>query len=227
MELLVEIAASMDEGFDEDSTPSDTEEESDDDDVDAWDDSRFSPNETLGMTKVKTIYIYRNLQVLLQAVSDKKPLAGYVEVVNKDDGQTHFQFKLVHRKPVKQFARQNISFKDSQGVHFHGMWFADIKLERRTVDQCTKSFADIQAEAKLAAVALPLWYLLGKEHPDAFKYCVITNWWKYRMKDGWYRLPTVDPTMHGAKFAERGNGDNDEPMLPCTQFVNNIEVGTL
>ena len=79
------------------------------------------------------------------------------------------------------------------------MWCADIAVAEQDDPKCpaTDKFSDIQSAGKLSALALPLSYLVGTKHPHANKYCVITNWWKHRMKDGWYRLPTLDPTLYG------------------------------
>ena len=57
---------------------------------------------------------------------------------------------------------------------------------------------DLQAIAKISAVAIPLWYVLGRDHEDSNKFCVITNWWKNRTKDGSYELPSLDPKLYSA-----------------------------
>ena len=49
----------------------------------------------------------------------------------------------------------------------------------------------------MSAVAIPLWYIIGKDKPDSQKYCVITNWWKPRSPGGVYQLPTLDPSLYG------------------------------
>jgi hypothetical protein len=49
----------------------------------------------------------------------------------------------------------------------------------------------------MAAVAIPLWYIIGKDKPDSKLYCVITNWWKPRSLGGRYQLPTLDPSLYG------------------------------
>jgi hypothetical protein len=54
----------------------------------------------------------------------------------------------------------------------------------------------LQTIAKLSAVAIPVWYVIGKNHKNSHKYCVITNWWKYRMADSSYQLPRLDPNMY-------------------------------
>ena len=110
-------------------------------------------------------------------------------------GKKAFEFFTVHRKPVKQFARRRVVFDDKEGLSFHGMWCAKIKVEEEKVP-LTSDFTEIQGAAKLSAVALPLWYIIGKNHPDSDKFCVITNWWRYRMSDGTYKLPSLDPELY-------------------------------
>ena len=110
---------------------------------------------------------------------------------------------MLVKKPVKLFSVRPVNFKDATGIHHHGMWYADISVEPEDSANVhvANNFEDTQAAAKLAAVALPLGHILGKDHPNATKYCVITNWWKHRMEDGWYRLPTLDATLYGGKQA--------------------------
>ena len=163
----------------------------------ARDDACFSTSEVHGMTKLRAIYVYRNRKHLNEAIEAGKPVAGIVVVSNGSDGKTSFEFQTVHRKPVKQFARRRVNFNDDLGEQYHGLWCASIEVEGSECVPSTADFANIQSAAKLSDVALPLWYLVGKEHPSAFKHCVITSWWKYRMSDGWYRMPTLDASLYG------------------------------
>ena len=78
------------------------------------------------------------------------------------------------------------------------MWFAGIKVDKEHV-QVTKSLPDIQQEAKMSAIAIPLWYVIGGGHENSNKFCVLTNWWKERSHNGSYVLPTLDPSMYGWK----------------------------
>ena len=207
------------------------EENGDNNDVGDYgvdDDTCFSANEALGMTKKKTIFVYRNKGKLQEAFLKKKPIAGYVEVSQRD-GKTSFEFHSVHRKPVKQFVRQKIAFDDSTGVHFHGLWCAKIQIDWENV-KSTGNFTDIQAAAKLAAVAIPLSYVIGKEHLNSDKYCVITNWWKYRMKDGWYRLPCLDESLYGGQYVnnkqDSAHDSSTVTSIPM-RLVNGMEVGVI
>ena len=189
-------------------------------------DTQFSTNETVGMTKKRTIFVYRNEQQMNEAINAYKPLAGIVEVSTTATGKTGFEFRMVFRKPVKQFACRKVEFNDDSGVIFHGMWCASLSVEEEVV-VATSSFADIQSAAKLSAVALPLWYLIGKNHPDSFKYCVITNWWKHRMSDGWYRLPSVDASLYGGENRARGTDDIDSDQDVTVRIFRGMAVGDI
>lgn len=192
-------------------------------------DAFFSPKEIHGMTKKNTIFLYRNPSKFQEAIAptkwkaqpepkkgkkkddnngDKpvrpKPLPGIVKVSKSDDAQgTQFEFQVLYRKPVSQFARRRVTFDDNKGILFHGLWCAPLTVEESESVPPTQSFSDIQSDAGYSAVALPLWYLLGDHHKDSNKYCVITNWWHYRMQDGSYKLPTLEPTL----YKTRAGGD--------------------
>ena len=216
-----------------DGTGSRTEGPADDDDEDEdtqlEDDACFSPSEVRGMAKKKTFYVYRNEHQLDNAVAAVKPLSGIV-TVGKKDNTTIFEFKLIYRKPVKLFAQKTVNFADSNGIHFHGLWCSEVTVVD-SAEQPTKSFSDIQSVAKLAAVAIPLWYVIGKDQPNSNKYCVITNWWKHRMQDGWYRLPTLDASLYGGEFRPETNsndGDDDHSEFDVdVRMVNGMEYGNL
>jgi hypothetical protein len=99
--------------------------------------------------------------------------------VEKTDGSNEkaFEFLTVFRKPIKQFAHRVLKFDDSNGLQYHGMWYSPIALCLEHV-QVTNHMHDVQHSAKMSAVAIPLHSILGPDHIDASKYCVITNWWK-------------------------------------------------
>ena len=209
LELLNELAECTLGGEKEsDSLFGDTVATSDDEDSDEDDDETdrvqeeehgayLSKNEAHGMTKTKTIYVYRNEKQLMDSIAAGKPIAGIVEVAGYDkDGAPKFEFNVVYRKPVKQFAKRGLVFDDATGVNCHGLWCAQIQIEDEK-QPTTSSFDDIQTSAQLAAVAIPMSYAVGKNSPIGDKYCVITNWWKYRFPDGSYQLPRLDPTLYG------------------------------
>lgn len=148
-----------------------------------------------GMFKSKTIYIYRNENMLNEAVASKRPISGILEQV-KVGGKQAFEFRVVLRKPVKLFSRRSVTFQDKEGVHFHGMWYSDISVSDEHIG-ITGSLEDIKKESKLSAVAVPLRYVVGDANENSSKYCVITNYWRVRNCSGQYVLPTLDPSLYG------------------------------
>jgi hypothetical protein len=171
-------------------------------------DAHFSTTEEHGMTKTKTIYIFRNENHLNESVANRKPLAGVVEVTTLPSGETAFEFQMIFRKPVKLFARRKVLFNDEAGINFHGLWWAEIEVEATESIQSTAKFSDIQLSAKLSAVAIPLCYIIGREKADSNKYCVITNWWKERVSNGSYSLPTLDASLYTANDPDNHGGNN-------------------
>jgi len=95
---------------------------------------------------------------------------------------------------------------DDDGVTVNGLWCAKIDVEDKISVQASRALS----KDVLSAVAIPLWCVLGKEHPDALKYCVLTNYWKVRMSDGWHRMPKLDASLCGG---EQGNPQN--PLDDC------------
>jgi hypothetical protein len=82
-----------------------------------------------------------------------------------EDGRTAFEFQVVFRKPVKQLARCKVLFKDREGISFHGMWCAPISVEEEELPVVT-DLKELQTIAKLSAVAIPLWYVVGKKSQE-------------------------------------------------------------
>jgi hypothetical protein len=149
------------------------------------------------MFKAKTIYIYRSESLLDECIAWRKPIAGLLQTVEKTDGSNEkaFEFLTVFRKPIKQFAHRVLKFDDSNGLQYHGMWYSPIALCLEHV-QVTNHMHDVQHSAKMSAVAIPLHSILGPDHIDASKYCVITNWWKVRINNGHYVLPRLDASLY-------------------------------
>ena len=80
------------------------------------------------------------------------------------------------------------------------MWCSEMRVDSKEESYpSTVSFKDIQVAAGHSSVAIPLWYVVGKEHADANKYYVITNWWKERMSTGRYELPTLDSSLYNTE----------------------------
>ena len=224
--------SSYDDSNDGENSTSSSNSGDEEDGSDELDDAHFSTPEEVGMTKKKTIYIYRNEKHLNEAIANYKPLAGIVEVKTQSTtGETAFEFQTVFRKPVKQFARRKVHFNDTDGISFNGMWYSRIEVEPTPSIEPTKQFSDIQYAAKFAAVAIPLWYVIGKDKPDSYKYCVITNWWKERMSDGSYRLPTLDASLYDAdieleEFLAAAAAPNTAPAAVPTNNTNTNTTNT-
>lgn len=178
--------------------------DADDDDSDADDEDAardltvkqltesVSKVEDAGMWKKSTIYIYRNERELNAAAATGRPIAGILQ--ENATGGT-FDFVVVFRKPVKQFARRNVVFGDAEGLSFHGMWYAPIQIEEEHI-HVTGSLASIKKEAKMSVVAIPLHYIIGEGKADSRKYCVISNWWRTRNYSGVYSLPHLDSSLY-------------------------------
>jgi hypothetical protein len=84
-----------------------------------------------------------------------------------------------------------ICFNDCGRIQWCGLWYALFTL-KTAMTWPPKNLEGIQNIAKMSAMAIPLWFALGKNHPDANKYCVITNWWRERNRQGIYGYPTLD-----------------------------------
>ena len=82
-------------------------------------------------------------------------------------------------------------FDDAKGVGHCGLWFAPVEAEDTETD-APSTEVQIKQVAKMAAVAIPLHYVAGREHEDGLKYCVITNWWRERTSNGNYEIPNLD-----------------------------------
>ena len=54
--------------------------------------------------------------------------------------------------------------------------------------------------------------MMGSE--EDHKYCVITNWWKERLSNGQYKLPSVDATLYGGVNIIRSATRNDDHVPP-------------
>ena len=163
----------------------------------------FSQLEEHGMTKTRTIYIYKKEPSVLNSVDSFKPLAGIV--VEKLDKT--FEFQMVHRKEGKRFGCRPLLFLDERGEEHCGMWCSNVALNQR-VEHVYSDFSDVQKKACMAAVAIPLKCVVEENDPRASKYYVLTNWWKERDRNNNYVFPTLDPHLYGGVPSP-----NDEDLL--------------
>ena len=176
------------------------------------DENGFSESERHGMMKNKVIYVYRSETTLRRAHVEGKPIAGFVEVVDKA-----FQFKVVFRQSGG-FVKQIVNFNDRKGKYRHSLWCAPLELGG--TEEPISDFSEIQKGARLAAVAIPNSYSIGPGKSESNKYCVLTNWWKLRERDGTYRLPCLDPTLYGCKRTQE-KGDNGADVV----IRNGLQTG--
>ena len=73
---------------------------------------------------------------------------------------------------------------------------------------------EIYELAKMATVAIPHSYAVGKKDgPSSSKYCVVTNWWKERDREGKYKLPTLDKSLYRSE-------DNNSLVRERMRLVN-------
>ena len=107
-------------------------------------------------------------------------------------------------------------------MQYHGMWYAGIELTEDHVG-VTGSQDAIKEEAKMSAVAIPLWYIIGEGKPDSNKYCVITNYWRVCIHNGRYVLPSLDPTLYGGDAPEH----QPQPTVVDVVVRDNREFGEL
>lgn len=162
---------------------------------DEWD--CYSSVEDAQMSKARTVHVYKKASVFNRAVAHGKPLLGVV-IVERSGNESIHKFFCVFRKPRKQFGWRRGTFDDTNGTSFNGLFYADLHFNAAVEDEehCPKDLAGIVEKSKMAALAIPLWYIIGKGKPASNKYCVITNWWKERQPNGRYELPRLDLSMY-------------------------------
>ena len=154
----------------------------------------FSELEEQGMRKTRTIYVYKKEAAARQslAIEWNKPVAGIV--VQKKDNS--FEFQIVYRKEGKRFGCRPLLFQDRiDGEERCGMWCSSAVLDEHT-EHVFNDFSQVQDAAGMAAVALPLKYVVDKDDPCAAKRYVITNWWKERDRNNDYIFPVLDNMLH-------------------------------
>jgi hypothetical protein len=154
----------------------------------------FCENEARQMNRTRTFYLYKNKTLLDQSLSTIDVIAGILVVdsaMNKA-----LQFFAVFRKPRRKFGWKKINCVDNGGLSFHGHWCTGIQYSDEEDDGCPASFGGLLGVAKMAAVAIPLRYIVGPGKNQSNKYCIITNWWKERNKDGRYEHPGLDDSFY-------------------------------
>ena len=114
-----------------------------------------------------------------------------------------------------------MKFDDATGVGIGGMWYARIEVLSEMLSSDSKTpptdFNHLSSVANMSAVAIPLHYIVGRESENAGKFCVLTNWWKERARDGNYRLPSIDSTL----YSRQGNirDDEEDPEINMNNVI--------
>jgi hypothetical protein len=151
------------------------------------DDPWTTPMESEQMSKARTFYIYKNLEVLQRAFEEQEPISGVVVLC-----EGHPELFVVHRNGRNQFGWKMIGFNDEMGIDVFGMWYAPMKMSD-TLHAPPSSLQVLTEWAKMAAVAIPLRFGVEGKHmmEHQTKFCVITNWWRERICGGDYSFPQL------------------------------------
>ncbi len=186
-----ESSSTSGESSEEDNEVDDDDENEDDDGEGAeyceWEDKM--------MKKKRTVFVFRNPGKLLEVIVDAKPIPGIIVIEDTTVGPV-YSFYAVCRTPGRSFGWRKVDFNDDEGVFFFGYFCAPIQVGEVEEQGYPQSVDAIQSIAQMAAVAIPLRYVLGEDHHDGLKYCVITNWWKERQDGGNYSMPTLDLSLY-------------------------------
>jgi hypothetical protein len=150
------------------------------------------------MKKARTIHVFRNHEKFLAAFNEHKlfPTIVTIETDNSGTGKAVYSMRCVFRMPGRSFGWRKVNFDDENGCYFNGLYFAPIALGPVSTADCPQSVEEIQATSQMAAIVIPLCYVLGHDHEDGYKYCVLTNFWKERTANGDYALPGLDSTLY-------------------------------
>jgi hypothetical protein len=151
------------------------------------DDPWTTPMESEQMSKARTFYIYKNLEMLHRAYDEQEPLSG---IVVSCEGLP--KLFVVHRNGRNSFGWKMLSFNDQLGIDVFGMWYAPIKL-LDTLHPPPSSIQVLTEQTKMAAMAIPLRFSVEPKYmvDHQNNYCVITNWWRERICGGNYIFPQL------------------------------------
>ena len=157
----------------------------------------YSRIEDTHMAKSQTIYVYACEELLKQALEQYHPICGILLEEQELSGPALQFYAVFRRSDRKSFGWYKIIFDDKEGIAAGGIWFAPVQHKDATASRVTPSSVPaIQGEAKMSAIAIPIWYAIGLDKPDSLKFCVVTNWWKERTADGRYTVPGLDSSFY-------------------------------
>ena len=177
----------------------------------------FSYLEDQNMSKDKTVYIYPKREKLLSSLAAGEPISGILVLE-----ETALVAYCVYRAPGRSFSWSKVTFNDNEGVDFCGLFYSPITVNHDPVRAPPKTIEAIQRLAKMAFVGIALKYSKGGKDAgaDADKHCVITNWWKDRLRGGRYKLPYLDLSLYETYNPHYSNVTESNDILK-SQLDNN------
>lgn len=154
-------------------------------------DDSTSPVELEQMKKSRTVYIYKSRAQLDESFNTRLPVSGII--VSGNDNK--FEFMVLFKTQRGKCGWSRIVFDDDNGAKHCGMWYAPMTMIEASIPP-PKSISQAKKHAQMSAVAIPFHFIVGDNHADSNKYCVITNWWRERNPKGYYVLPALDPNLY-------------------------------
>jgi hypothetical protein len=154
---------------DDDVYNSDTESDEDETSGSANTNCDYSLLEDQMMAKARTIYVYKTSKRFVDAMAAQKPVAGIL-IENGSGNVATLDFFCIVRTARDSLGWAKISFDDTLGENVNGMWYAPIKVGAVDAHHgCPRNHDGIQVLAKMSAVAIPLWYIVGPDDSSSFK----------------------------------------------------------
>jgi hypothetical protein len=146
------------------------------------------------MGKARTIYVYKTEAKFSADLQAGKALSGVIIQYGHEE-----VFMIAHRLHGKKVMWNELPFLDA-GVSVNGAWYSPLgePHHRELLGGTEITHDQLVRTAKMSAIAIPLEYIIGPGKPDSRKYCVITNWWKERVKGGAYKTPGLDRELWGS-----------------------------
>ena len=128
--------------------------------------SDYSKLEDQQMSKARTIYIYPSKTLLDTAVQNLEPLSG---ILVESQAAESLQLYCIYREHNRAaFNWVHVTFADEEGLSGAGLWYAPINIHE-PVNGCPQSLTNIQSLSKMAVIAVPLSFVIGRNEPDASK----------------------------------------------------------
>ena len=133
----------------------------------------------------------------------------------EETAKTSLQMYLVYRMKNYSFGWMKVTFNDMEGIQKCGLWYAPIETREMSAGPPEQTYEGIQQLAKMAVVCIPYNTALanlkdGDKARTKHHYCVITNYWKERDKNGRYVLPRLDTGLYGMLETNDNDDDVDE-----------------